>query len=54
MCEFTLIHATIKSSNICRTGTRHKVEERNTSGVDINLAKTGRGHPYMRLVCYMC
>ena len=36
--------------NISRAGTRHKVEERNISGVDINLAKTGRGHPYIRLV----
>ena len=35
---------------ISRLGTRHKVEERNTSGVDINLAKTRRGHPYIELV----
>ena len=36
--------------NKCRVGPRQKVEEWNTSGVDINLAKTERGHPFIGLV----
>ena len=33
--------------DICRLETRQKVEGFKYSGVDINLAKTGRGHPYI-------
>ena len=44
----------IITSNICRLGTRQKTEARNTAGVGVNLAKTGRGHPFIGLVRYEC
>ena len=37
-------------SNIGRLESRQKTEERKTSRVGINLAKTRQGHPYIALV----